>query len=147
VLVIVQIKLINSHVKVVCQTILFQLWGVKRWGRDVWRQQILKWKWNRIRNSTQSSILISRQKLRKLWRTFMCKFCRFLFVFLVIGFVGVEIVLVWFFFEYYVWIVPGTIFLNLTCTWLFVNRVLFKILLFPYSLSIVKYMHTQKLNQ
>ena len=55
--------------------------------------------------------------------------------------------LVLFLFSEYVWVVPFVILLNLAVTLLIANQLLFRILVFPYSLAVVKRYHITKLNQ
>ncbi len=80
-------------------------------------------------------------------KPFLKCFSTTLFVLTVILFIGVELPLIWFVWQYYIWIIPLVLFVNTILIWLIVNKILFRVLLFPFSLSIVKHYNTFKLNQ
>lgn len=69
------------------------------------------------------------------------------FVLTILLFVGIEIPLIWFVWKYYIWVIPLVLFINTFLIWLIVNRLLFRVLLFPFSLTIIKNYNTFKLNQ
>lgn len=70
-----------------------------------------------------------------------------LLVSIVLLFIGVQIPLIWLVWSYYIWVIPLVFFVNTLLIWLIVNQLVFRVLLFPFSLSIVKQQNTFKLNQ
>lgn len=58
---------------------------------------------------------------------------------LVAMFITVEVCLAFYLWEYCVWVVPLELFLNFLFMGLFMNQVLIRLIVFPYSVTLVKH--------